>query len=128
MAISKDIPSKDKRVLSNDNDVHYTSRESIEAEEFVFDEKETESIEVINEYVDQYEKIVDINNKIIQLIDSKAESFEFIFDKGKNPELASAIKKVFGYSSNVITYDMYRQVIEEQIILNKKMEAEMLRQ
>jgi len=122
----KDISSKDKKVLSVHDDIAYDSPDVIEVEPKL--KEEEEAIGNADLYLEKYQSIIEVTKKMITVIDNKCSGYTFVFDQVERPDLASAIRKVFGIATNEITYDMYKQVIEEQIKVNSAVGDEIFTQ
>lgn len=126
---SKDISRKDKKLLSTHDDITYVAPEATDADtryEVASEKAEEESN--VNHYLAQYKKIVDTSDQIAEILDKRCNNYIFKFDPTKMPALAQAIRKVFGKDTTEITYDMYKQVLEEQIALSEKIGDEIFAQ
>lgn len=113
----KEVSNRDKKTLSAHDDVEYDSPDVVEGEKRL-EEEEKETIATADYYVDQYRSIIAVTEKMITVIDDKCSGYTYKFDPIERPDLASAVRKVFGVTTNEITYDMYKEVIEEQIKIN----------
>ena len=126
---SKDISKKDRKILSTSDDITYVAPEAADADtmyEVASEKAEEESN--IGHYLAQYKKIVETSDQVAEILDERSKGYTFKFDPIKMPALAQAIRKVFGKDTNEITYDMYKQVLEEQIALSEKIGDEIFAQ
>lgn len=126
--MAQDISKKDKKALSAFNDVHYDSPDSVEVDPSLKKEEEKEVSGNVEHYVAQYDNILEATDKLTKVIDLKCEGFTVTFDPDKDPGVASAIRKVFGIDAKEITYDMYKQVMDEQTELYQEMGDEIFGQ
>ena len=124
----KDISRKDKKILSSHSDIAYDSPDVVEGSPKLRAEEVEEVPGNVQFYLKQYESILDATEKMTSVVDDRCSGYTFVFDPIERPDLASAVKKVFGTSTNKITYDMYREVIEEQIKLNNEIGDEIFGQ
>lgn len=124
----KDISRKDKKILSAHSDIAYDSPDVVEGSPKLRAEEVEEVPGNVQFYLKQYESILDATEKMTSVVDDRCSGYTFVFDPIERPDLASAVKKVFGTSTNKITYDMYREVIEEQIKLNNEIGDEIFGQ
>ena len=126
--MTQDISKKDKKALSAFNDVHYDSPDSVEIDLSLKAEEEKEIPGNVEHYVAQYDNIIEATDKLTKVLDLKCEAFTVTFDPDKEPGVASAVKKIFGININEITYDMYKQVMDEQTELYQEMGDEIFGQ
>lgn len=126
--MTKDISKKDKKALSAFDDTHYDSPDSIEIDPNLQIEEEEEVAGDVEHYIRQYNSIIEATDNLIKVFDSKCQGYTFTFDPKANPGLASAVRKVFGIDSNEITYEMYKQVIDEQTEMYQEMGDEIFGQ
>lgn len=112
---SEDIPKRDKKTLSQADDIVYDGPDAIPLDATI--EKEVVGAEgkSVQDYLDSYSSILDLTKDVKTSIDVRCEGYVYKFDPNVEVALAAAIRKVFGADSNEITYEMYLQVIEEQI-------------
>lgn len=127
MATSKDISKADKGILSARDDIRHEPEESLKGRQPSV-KIEVEEIEEnkIDYYVDQYDKIIKSSDDVIALLDKKCEGFVLEFNPAEQPELSVAAKKIFGETDNKVTFDMYKQALEEQINIAGEISNEML--
>lgn len=128
-SVSSDISRKDRKMLSASDDITYVAPEAADADtryEVASEKVEEESN--INHYLSQYKKIIETSDQVAEILDERCKGFTFKFEPKKMPALAQAIRKVFGKDTNEITYEMYKQVLEEQMILNEKIGDEIFAQ
>lgn len=123
----KDISKKDRKILSEHSDIAYDSPNVIEAESKL-KEEEKEVVATADHYAEQYKSIIAVTEKMITVIDDKCSGYTYKFDPIERPDIASAVRKVFGITTSEITYDMYKQVIEEQIKVNSTVGDEIFTQ
>lgn len=129
VAVFDDISKKDKSILSKSDNISYVAPEAVDADtryEVASEKVEEESN--INHYLSQYEKIIETSDQVAEILDERCKGYTFKFDPAKMPALTQAIRKVFGKDSAEITYDMYKQVLEEQMTLNEKIGDEIFAQ
>lgn len=127
--MSKDISNKDKDILSTPGDILYDAPEAADANvKYDVASKEVEEDSNIQHYINQYTKIVDASDKVAKIIDDRCKGYTYKFDPNKMPALAQAVRKVFGINTNEITYEMYKQVLDEQVSLNEKIGDEIFAQ
>lgn len=126
---SKDISRKDKKILSVSDDITYVAPEAADADtRYEVASEKVEEDSNINHYLSQYKKIVDTSDQVAEILDERCKDFTFKFEPKKMPALAQAIRKVFGKDTSEITYDMYKQVLDEQIALSEKIGDEIFAQ
>ena len=123
----KDISKKDKKILSEHSDIAYDSPDVIEVEPKL-KEEEKEVVATVDHYVEKYKSIIAVTEKMITVIDDKCSGYTYKFDSTERPDLASAVRKVFGITTSEITYDMYKQILEEQANLNSAVGDEIFSQ
>lgn len=114
MSNIKDISQKDKDILSaSSGDMNYDPLESVEAQPVVPPaiEEVEESTATVANYEEQYSDILRATDALIELVDARCDGFSIILDPKEEPEIISAIRKVFGTNTNIITYDMYQQAL-----------------
>lgn len=126
--MTQDISKKDKKSLAAFDDTHYDAPDSVEVDPNLQIEEEEEVAGDVEYYIRQYDSIIDATDNMTKILDSKSQGYTFTFDPKKNPALASAIRKVFGIDANEITYEMYKEVIDEQTELYERMGDEMFGQ
>lgn len=126
---SKDISRKDRKTLSTSDDITYVAPEAADADtRYEVASEKAEEPSNINHYLSQYKKIVETSDQVAEILDERCKGFTFKFEPKKMPALAQAIRKVFGKDTSEITYDMYKQVLEEQMVLNEKIGDEIFAQ
>ncbi len=119
---------KDKKILSEHSDIAYDSPDVIEGSPKLREEEIKEVAGNVQFYLKQYESILDATEKMTTIIDNKCSGYTLVYDPIERPDLASAVKRVFGVDTNKITYEMYKEVIEEQIKLNNEIGDEIFGQ
>lgn len=124
----KDISKKDRKILSEYSDIAYDSPDVIEGSPKLREEEIKEVAGNVQFYLKQYESILDATEKMTTIIDDRCSGYTFVYDPIEKPSIASAVKRVFGLDTNEITYEMYREVIEEQIKLNNEIGDEIFGQ
>lgn len=113
MAIN-DIKRRDKQALSEGAEINFESRESIESNPPPVEEGILEEIDrPAAYYLNQYDNILEATEAMIGLVDLKCNEFNVKFDPKQEVEVANAIKKAFGITTDTITYEMYKQALEE---------------
>lgn len=126
----KDIKRRDKQALSESAEINFESRESIESNPPP--PEDDAAPEVIDRpaayYLDQYNSIIEATNDMIGLVDLKCNEFSVKFDPKQEVEVANAIRKAFGITTDTITYDMYIQALEELNALAGEIEDTMMDQ
>ena len=124
----KDVSKKDRRILSEHSDIAYDSPDVIKVDPKLKEKEEKEVAGNVSLYLDKYKSIIDVTKKVITVIDNKCSGYTYKFDPVERPDLESAIRKVFGVTTSEITYEMYKQVIEEQIKSNSEIGDEIFTQ
>lgn len=126
--MTQDISKKDKKALSAFDDTHYDAPDSVEVDPSLQVEEEKEIAGDAEHYIRQYDNIIEATDNLTKILDSKSRGYTFTFDPKENPALTSAIRKVFGIDTNEITYEMYKDVIDEQVGLYERMGDEIFGQ
>lgn len=68
--------------------------------------------------------LVDRLDNLLEKVDQQAMKDPFSLDISRRPKLKRVAKKIFGYQTSEITYDMYKEAVAEKDLLEREQAKE----
>jgi len=115
IGISKEETVYEPKILDSGQELPVSLEESREVQ------RQTEL--TLKRIDDTRKKILEIQNKIDSMLSSKSgdkDEFAVTMDISKKPRIKRAIKRVFGYKTDIITFSMYKEMLKAKASIEEE--------